>query len=108
MRGLLDFARQSRVVKALTDLGTLIREVVANLSLKAEGTGITVSCEIQDELPQLMLDGEQIRQMLTNLVQNGVDSIQGEGEVTVSAGIAASEGWSSCASGTPAPACRRR
>jgi signal transduction histidine kinase len=66
---------------------------VANLSLKADGTGIRVSCEIQDELPQLMLDGEQIRQMLTNLVQNGVDSIQGEGEVTVSAGIAASEGW---------------
>src|SRR4030042_530226 len=93
MRGLLDFARQSRVVKALTDLGMLIREVVANLSLKAGGTGITVSCEIQDELPQLMLAGEQIRQMLTNLVQNGVDSIQGEGEVTVSAGIAASEGW---------------
>jgi signal transduction histidine kinase/NAD-dependent dihydropyrimidine dehydrogenase PreA subunit len=93
MRGLLDFARQSRVVKALTDLGMLIREVVANLSLKADGTGIRVSCEIQDELPQLMLDGEQIRQMLTNLVQNGVDSIQGEGEVTVSAGIAASEGW---------------
>jgi signal transduction histidine kinase len=93
MRGLLDFARQSRVVKTLTDLGTLIREVAANLSLKAEGTGIRVSCEIQDELPQLMLDGEQIRQMLTNLVQNGVDSIQGEGEVTVSAGIAAAEGW---------------
>ena len=39
MRGLLDFARQSRVVKALTDLGTLIREVVANLSLKAAGHG---------------------------------------------------------------------
>jgi signal transduction histidine kinase len=31
--------------------------------------------------------------MLTNLVQNGMDSIQGQGEVTVSAGIAAAEGW---------------
>jgi two-component system NtrC family sensor kinase len=93
MRGLLDFARQSRVVKARTNLEALIREVVANLGLKAQGTGITVSCQIEDELPELMLDGEQIRQMLTNLMQNGMDSIQGEGEVTISAGIAAAEGW---------------
>jgi signal transduction histidine kinase len=93
MRGLLDFARQSRVVKTKTNLEALIREVVANLSLKAQGTGITVSCQIEDQLPELMLDGEQIRQMLTNLVQNGMDAVQGQGEVTVSAGIAAAEGW---------------
>jgi two-component system NtrC family sensor kinase len=93
MRGLLDFARQSRVVKTKTDLKTLIEEVADNMSLKTRGTGVRVASEVQEDLPALMLDFEQIRQMLTNLVQNGVDAIQGQGEVSISAGIAASEDW---------------
>ena len=93
MRGLLDFARQSRVVKTQTDLGALIGEVVANMAMKTQGTAVRVSSEIQEDLPVLLLDSEQIRQMLTNLVQNGTDAIQGEGEVRISAGIAASEDW---------------
>jgi signal transduction histidine kinase len=36
-----------------------------------------------------MLDAEQIRQMLVNLVQNGLDACAGRGEVTVSAGLGA-------------------
>jgi two-component system NtrC family sensor kinase len=36
-----------------------------------------------------MLDAEQVRQMLVNLVQNGLDACAGRGEVTVSAGLGA-------------------
>ena len=79
MRGLLDFARQSRVVKTPTDLRGLIGEVVANQVLKTQGSGVAVRGEVQDDLPTLMLDAEQIRQMLDNLVQNGLDAIQGHG-----------------------------
>jgi signal transduction histidine kinase/Fe-S-cluster-containing hydrogenase component 2 len=89
MRGLLDFARQSRVVKAPTDLGTVVGAVVADFCLKVQGTGMTVRAEVADDLPAAMLDAEQIRQMLVNLVQNGLDAGAGRGEVTVSAGLGA-------------------
>jgi signal transduction histidine kinase/NAD-dependent dihydropyrimidine dehydrogenase PreA subunit len=93
MRGLLDFARQSRVVKAPADLGSLIRDVVENMSLKIQGAGVVVRCEVAENLPIIHLDAEQIRQMLTNLVQNGLDAVNGSGEVVVSAELAASEDW---------------
>ena len=85
MRGLLDFARHSRVEKQSTDLAVLIREVVADMSQKVLETPIRVRCELGPSLPAVCLDGEQVRQMLVNLVQNGVDAVRGEGEVVVSA-----------------------
>jgi len=84
MRGLLDFARQTRVVKAATDLGALVTEVVraANLRLEeAAGAGAPVGLRVRAEvapgLPSLLLDAQQIRQMLVNLVQNGIDAVEG-------------------------------
>ena len=96
MRGLLDFARQSRVVKAPTDLGMLIRDLVDSMLMKLGESPIRVRSEVQGGLPPLMLDAEQVRQMLANLVQNGVDAVEAAaslgdapagGEVVVSAGL---------------------
>jgi two-component system, NtrC family, sensor kinase len=92
VRGLLDFARQSRVVKAPTDLTRLIRELADTTNLKLGENPVHVRAEIEPELPRLMLDAEQIRQMLVNLVQNGIDAVEerGAGEVVVSAALAPS------------------
>jgi two-component system NtrC family sensor kinase len=85
MRGLLDFARQSRVVKEPTDLGELITEVTENMKLKNGRRGLEIRAELDGALPPVLLDAGQVRQMLVNLVQNGVDAIDGTGEVVVSA-----------------------
>jgi signal transduction histidine kinase len=63
--------------------------VAADFSLKVQGTGMAVRAEAADDLPEAMLDAEQIRQMLVNLVQNGLDACAGRGEVTMSAGLGA-------------------
>ena len=84
MRGLLDFARQSRVVKTPTDLGRLVRELTDAMNLRL---GVArVRCRIAAEVPRAVVDGEQIRQMLVNLVQNGLDALGDapDGEVVVS------------------------
>jgi two-component system NtrC family sensor kinase len=85
MRGLLDFARQSRVVKQATDLATLIAEAIDNMRLKTKNSQITIRGEIQPGLPPVTVDADQIRQMLVNLIQNGLDSIEKEGEVAIQA-----------------------
>ncbi|MGO9308085.1 MAG: [Fe-Fe] hydrogenase large subunit C-terminal domain-containing protein [Spirochaetia bacterium] len=76
MRGLLDFARQSRVVKTPTDLGQLVRELADTMNLKLDPRVVRVKCEIAPALPRLMLDSDQLRQMLVNLVQNGIDAVE--------------------------------
>ena len=95
MRGLLDFARQTRVVKAPVDLGALARDVAQVANLRIQGTPsagrVSVRTEVADGLPRLLLDAQQIRQMLVNLVQNGIDAVEESGragEVTISAALA--------------------
>jgi two-component system NtrC family sensor kinase len=93
MRGLLDFARQSRVVKTPTDLRAIILDEVDTLAIKAPDGRIRVSADVPEEIPILMADGEQIRQMLANLVRNGIDAVESAGrpgEVVVSAGVSVS------------------
>ena len=84
MRGLLDFARHSRISKTRTDIKKLVDEVVSIMSLKAQEEYITVTCNVQDALPMMMVDSNQIKQMLVNLVQNGIDAIPDSGEVNIS------------------------
>ena len=76
MRGLLDFARQSRMVRAPTDLEKLITDMADTMNLKLAGRPVRVRSEIQQGLPWIMLDAEQIEQMLVNLVQNGIDAVE--------------------------------
>jgi len=109
MRGLLDFARQSRVVKTATDLGLLVQDLVDSMNMKLGNGRVRVKGTVEEGMPKVCLDAEQVRQMLVNLVQNGIDAIEsngaagdksadksaeyvdgyvgGTGEVTVSAGL---------------------
>ena len=98
MRGLLDFARQSRVVKTPTGLGRLVRELADAMNVKLDPAVAQVRCEVAPGLPLLPLDSDQVRQMLLNLVQNGIDAVEewvaadagGPGEVVISALLSAS------------------
>ena len=77
MRGLLDFARQSRVVKTPTDLGLMARDIADTMNMKLGDGGAACGARSQDGMPRVSADGEQIRQMLVNLVQNGMDAMDG-------------------------------
>ena len=56
-------------------------EVVENLRLKNARPGLEIAAELQDRLPEIPLDADQVRQMLVNLVQNGIDAVNGTGRV---------------------------
>ena len=85
VRGLLDFARQSRVSKAPTDLAALIDEVLSITSPQTKEAGVRLISDVPDDLPMMMIDGTQIRQMLVNLVRNGIDAVRDDGEIRISA-----------------------
>ncbi len=83
VRGLLDFARQSRVSKAPTDVAQLVDEVVAIMAAAADAAGAALRTDVPEGLPIVVLDGSQIKQMLVNLVQNAIDAVAGPGEVRI-------------------------
>jgi len=82
VRGLLDFARQSRISKSPTDLATVIEEIRTIMKPKTRAKSIELVVRTEPELPMMMLDGDQIKQMLVNLIGNAIEAIEnGEGKV---------------------------
>ena len=85
VRGLLDFARQSRVTKAPADTGQLFEEVTRIMQPRLDGKPIRFVTEVEPGLPVMLVDATQIKQMLVNLLENGVDALDGGGELRLSA-----------------------
>jgi len=85
VRGLLDFARQSRVHKAEVDFRKLMEDVRKVMAPKAEDKGVKLMVEAPGDLPPMMVDAAQVKQMLINLVDNGIDATERGGMVSISA-----------------------
>lgn len=80
VRGLLDFARQSRVSKTPTNLAAILNDVAAVTAPKAKEANVRVNRTIEANFPIIMVDSDQIRQMFINLVNNGIDAIVDSGK----------------------------
>ncbi len=78
--GLLNFARQRKTHRTRTDLRELAEHV---LTLSPAPTGITATVCAADADTVAMLDGDQIIQVLTNLVGNAYAAMPEGGALTV-------------------------
>jgi len=84
VRGLLDFARQSRVAKAPTRLEEVAHEVMTIMAPRAREAQVQLVCNVAPDLPTAVVDRGQVVQMLVNLVQNGIDACSKGGVVRLS------------------------
>jgi signal transduction histidine kinase/Fe-S-cluster-containing hydrogenase component 2 len=76
--GLLNFARQSRVVRQPTDLRALVADVIRTLPVE-EGIAVRVDDRLSD--PVAELDADQIVQVLTNLLTNAQHAMPDGGDI---------------------------
>jgi two-component system nitrogen regulation sensor histidine kinase NtrY len=85
------FARLPHLALAPHDLNGLIRETL--LLYKEVHPRITLDFQADPDLPEILLDEEQIKRLLLNLVDNALASIQGFGKVTLSVKGKAAGDW---------------
>jgi signal transduction histidine kinase len=78
--GLLNFARQSRVVRQPTDLGELVKGVLRTFP-REEDVDIVVDDQIAD--PVAEIDADQIVQVLSNLLANAQHAMPDGGRITI-------------------------
>lgn len=78
--GLLNFARQSRVVRQPTDLARLVDDTLRTIPLD-EGVTVKVENRLQD--PVAEVDADQMVQVLTNLLTNAQHAMPAGGTVTI-------------------------
>ncbi|GFO54273.1 PAS domain-containing sensor histidine kinase [Geomonas sp. Red276] len=86
LKGLVDefskFARMPAAVPRPNDLNELLREA---LTLYVEAhRHIRFTLKADPGLPKIMLDRDQIKRVLINLLDNAVAAIEGEGEIEIS------------------------
>ena len=86
---LLNFARQSRLVLKLTDIKRLL-ENVYHLVGDRKGQ-IKVNMDCTSEIPLIMIDPEQIKQVLLNMFTNAFDAMPNGGSLKVTARLSDDE-----------------
>ncbi len=69
----------------LLDLSSLVTDVVTIFMPAAEKGGIDLRIDLPIDLPKVFADGDKIRQVLTNLVSNGIKFSSSGGKVVISA-----------------------
>lgn len=80
---LLEHARPVRVNKAPTQLGREVTEVVTMMRSEAEAKGVEVVTHLKGTDSSRLLDAGKVRQVIYNLVRNGIQACPHGGTVTV-------------------------
>ena len=78
-----DYARLPAPALESLDLGELLREIL----VLYESTPAKIELQLADELPQVLGDASQIRQIIHNMLQNALDALSGrsDGEIVLAA-----------------------
>jgi PAS domain S-box-containing protein len=73
---LLDYTRETRLDRQPYDLERIMRQVVQSIAADALSRGVTVSCEAFPNAIRALVDGQKLRQVLTNVVRNAVEAAE--------------------------------
>lgn len=87
VKGLLNFARQTRLNPESTDINELIRKTISLLESQALVKKINVSFDSCDVLPRRTLDRNQFQSVLMNIIINAIDATDPGGQVSIATGI---------------------
>jgi len=92
VRRLLDFARQSESTRARASLNEVIEDVVALSRHLIHTSGVELNLELEENLPWVSVDSNQMKQVILNLVHNALQAMPAGGEMTISTRSAARAG----------------
>ncbi len=79
---LLDFSRMGNIEKSRVDICELVREVVAMVGTLGQYRCKTLRADCPDTV-SAMVNGQQIRQVMLNLITNALESVDPDGAVEV-------------------------
>jgi signal transduction histidine kinase len=82
VKDLLEYAREMKFEYTDTDVNSLIEGVLYNLAEKIEATHITVTTQY-GEIGHIIADGIRIRQVMLNIIQNGMEAMNSGGTLTI-------------------------
>jgi len=87
VKRLLDFARQTKPQKSLTDINTVIENIVLLVRNQASFRNVNIERYLNDNIPEIMADKDQIQQVFINFILNASDAMPNGGEIKISSSV---------------------
>ena len=81
---LLDFSRERPLLKKMTDLNSVMEKALRILENEFRLRRIQLEKNLSSDLPQALLDGNQIQQVFMNILINAVEATHEQGKIKVS------------------------
>lgn len=83
VQDLLSYARTPRPTLESTDLNELLKEIIEFAANHTDMRGIAIHTDFASDLPKVLMDGDQMRQVAINLILNAGGAMSEEGTLTV-------------------------
>ncbi len=83
VKGLLDFARQTKPQKKVLNINKIAEDVLVLIRNQASFQNITIQTELDPLLPSIYADADQMRQVVLNIALNAADAMTQGGELRV-------------------------
>lgn len=84
VRGILDFARESKPEKKLYDINAELEKAIKIIERHVNFRNIKINKNFQENIPQVNVDLNQMKSVFNNLMVNAADAMPGGGELTIS------------------------
>lgn len=92
VRRLLDFARQSESTRARASMNEIVQDIVALTKHLLHTNGVQLKLDLETDLPWALMDPNQIKQVLLNLVHNALQAMPAGGEIKIMTRVATRNG----------------
>ena len=83
VRRLLDFARQSESTRARASLNDVVDDVVTLSRHLIHTSGVALNLALEENLPWALVDVNQMKQVLLNLIHNALQAMPNGGDLTI-------------------------
>jgi len=83
IRRLLDFAREKTPENTFANLNKLIEETTQLIGKPAHVENIDIIMDFDEQLPEVWIDKDLIKQVIMNMLVNAQHAIEGEGSITI-------------------------
>ncbi|HHN65644.1 MAG TPA: sensor histidine kinase [Nitrospirae bacterium] len=84
LKDVLNFSREARYHLRYTNINNVVRDSVKYFQDMMKERSIVLEEELADELPEILVDRDQVIQVFNNLITNAIDAMPEGGTLTIS------------------------
>ena len=84
VKELLSFTRGTELNLERFSIGQIVDEAVKMMVDSLELKKVTLEKDFEDGLPQVLVDGDKLRQVLLNILRNAYEAVEEEGKINIS------------------------